>query len=147
MLGLGYEGVMLRKLRGPDSQYKFGRATAKSNTLLKLKRFTDAEYRVVDMVERLHNGNEAVTNAIGRTERSSHKENMVPMGTLGALVLDHPCGTFTCGTGFTDAERKHIWDNRELFIGRLAKVKSFAIGVKDMPRFPVWLGFRDEKDM
>lgn len=33
----GYEGVMLRKASGPASLYKFGRATAKSHTLLKVK--------------------------------------------------------------------------------------------------------------
>ena len=50
----GYEGVMLRKASGPASLYKFGRATAKSHTLLKVKRFSDAEYTVTGYEERSH---------------------------------------------------------------------------------------------
>jgi len=29
----------------------------------------------------------------------------------------------------------------------MAKIKHFEIGVKDLPRFPVFLGFRAEEDM
>ena len=32
---------------------------------------------------------------------------------------------------------------RKGFTGRVAKVKSFPIGVKDKPRHPVFLGWRD----
>jgi len=69
------------------------------------------------------------------------------MGTLGALVLKHDAGPFRCGTGFTDEQRAHIWANRESLMGRMAKIKHFEIGVKDLPRFPVFLGFRAEEDM
>lgn len=143
-LELGYEGVMLRD---PGGRYKHGRSTAKEGILLKVKRFTDAEYEVVGFEERMHNANEAKRNALGHIERSSHKENKVGRGDLGALVLKHPNGTFTCGTGFTDADRAEIWANQGQYLGRLAKVKSFEIGVKDLPRFPVWLGWRGEEDL
>ena len=144
----GYEGVMLRKSRGPNSKYKFGRATAKSHTLLKVKRFVDSEYRVVGFEERMHNANEATVNALGHTERSSHKENKSGRGDLGALILTTEDGLeFNCGTGFDNATRREIWDNRDQYMGKYAKVKSFLIGVKDKPRFPVFLGFRDASDM
>lgn len=143
----GYEGVMLRKGVGPNSKYKFGRATAKSNSLLKLKRFTDSEFQIVGFEERMHNGNEAFTDELGRTKRSSHQENKVGRGDLGALVLDHPAGSFTCGTGFDDALRSEIWASRDRYLGQWVKVKHFEIGSKDKPRFPVFLGFRDERDL
>lgn len=146
-LELGYEGAMLRKVRGPNSQYKFGRATAKSGTLLKLKRFSDHEYKVVGFEERMHNGNEAFTDELGRTKRSAHKENKVGRDDLGALVLEHPDGTFTCGTGFTDEMRRDIWASRDDYLGRWAKIKHFEIGVKTLPRFPVFLGWRSLEDM
>ena len=147
-LEAGYEGVMLRKARGPNSKYKFGRSTAKSQTLLKLKRFTDAEYEVVGFQERMHNGNEATVNALGHTERSSHKENKVGRGDLGALVCRTADGLeFNVGTGFDDELRRRVWDNREDLRGKLVKVKSFLIGVKDAPRFPVFISFRDEIDL
>lgn len=142
-LELGYEGLILRD---PDAPYKFGRSTAKEGYLLKLKRFTDAEFEVVGLEERQHNGNEATTNELGRTKRSSHKAGKTGRGDLGALVLKHPAGTFNCGTGFDDALRAEIWANQSQYIGRLAKVKFFAIGMKELPRHPVFLGWRDKRD-
>lgn len=140
----GYEGGMLRK---PDGPYKFGRSTLKEGILLKLKRFVDHEFEIVGFEERMHNGNEATKDELGRTKRSSHQENKTGRGDLGALVLKFGDTTFNCGTGFDDALRAEIWNNREGYLGKMAKVKHFAIGAKDLPRFPVWLGLRDEKDM
>jgi len=141
---LGYEGLILRD---PEGKYKFGRSTAKEGILLKLKRFTDSEFLVIGFEERQHNGNEAMTNELGRTKRSSHKENKTGRGDLGALVLEHPCGTFSCGTGFDDAMRAEIWNNQPKYIGRLAKIKHFEVGAKNAPRHPVFLGFRDKRDL
>ena len=144
-LDQGYEGLMLRR---KDRLYKYGRSTAKEFTLMKLKRFSDAEYKVVGFQERMKNNNEATKNELGYTERSTCQENLEGRGDLGALVLEFSDGqTFNCGTGFTDEDRRHIWDNRDFYLGKQAKVKSFLIGVKDLPRFPVWLGFRDKDDM
>lgn len=136
-------------LRRADAHYKFGRSTHKEFILMKLKRFMDTEYKVVGFQERMKNNNEATINELGYTERSTHKDNLVGRGDLGALVLELDEGgpTFTCGTGFDDATRVEIWNNRDKYIGKFAKVKSFLIGVKDLPRFPVFLGFRDNEDM
>lgn len=145
LLDKGAEGVMVRSI---DGTYKNGRSTAKDGILGKLKRFSDAEYRIVGFVERMHNANEATINALGHTERSSHKENLIGRGDLGALVLETVDGQqFNCGTGFDDALRAEIWANKDAYLGRMAKVKSFLIGVKDLPRFPVYLGLRDEGDL
>ena len=70
--------------------------------------------------ERLHNANEATVDALGHTERSSHKENMIPMDTLGALVVESDkFGVFQIGTGFDDSLRKWIWENRSDVWGNL----------------------------
>ncbi len=144
VLELGYEGLILRD---PNAPYKCGRSTVKEGGMLKLKRFSDAEFTVVGFEERLKNNNEATTDETGRTKRSSHKANKSGRGDLGALVLQHNGDTFTCGTGFTDAERADIWDNQDKYLGRLAKVKFFAIGAYDKPRHPVFLGWRDKRDV
>ena len=97
----------------------------------------------------MSNQNEAGKDALGYTERSTHKAGMVPQNTLGALqVRDIVTGVeFNIGSGFTAADRADIWANRHQMRGRLAKYKHFAIGVKEKPRFPVFLGFRDPGDM
>ena len=154
-LSLGYEGLILRDPQGP---YKFGRSTAKEGYLLKLKRFKDSEARVLAVEELMHNANEAKTNELGNTERSSHKANLVPAGTMGRLHVEdiHTGQRFCIGTGFTAEQRKWFWENREAAVGgqvgpsvegRIVKYKFFPVGVKELPRHPVYLGLRDEFDM
>jgi len=146
-LDQGYEGVMLRAYHGPSSYYKFGRSTVKEGGLLKLKRFVDSEARVVGVEEEMANMNEATTDALGHTKRSAHAEGKVGKGRLGALICETPEGVrFNIGTGFDAAQRELFWRERDKLIGQLAKYKHFPIGVKDAPRFPVFLGWRDEDD-
>lgn len=146
VLSLGFEGLILR---APGGLYKYGRSTAREGYLLKLKRFADGEARVVGFDELMHNGNPAQLDELGHTKRSSHHENLVPMNTLGALhVVDVVTGVaFKIGTGYSAYHRKQIWDRRAHIVGEVVKYKHFEIGVKDAPRFPVWLGFRDALDM
>lgn len=147
-LALGYEGLVLRS---PQGHYKFGRSTSNEGIMMKLKRFTDSEARIVGMEEEMHNANEAKKNELGETERSSHKENLVGKGTMGALVVEElkTGRRFNIGTGFTAADRKWFWTHREDLIHdeEIVKFKYFEIGEKDLPRHPVYLGFRDKRDM
>ena len=143
-LARGFEGLMLRD---PGGLYKFGRSTMREQGLMKLKRFKDSEAIVIGVEERMHNGNEAVIDSLGYTERSSHKENLVGRGDLGALVVRdvHTNVEFSIGTGFDDAERAKLWVIRP--IGRIVKYKYFPSGSKDKPRFPVFIGFRHPSDL
>lgn len=145
-VSLGYEGVMLRH---PDGLYKHGRSTAKEAWLLKLKRFEDSEARVIGFSELMHNANEAKRNELGHLERSSHKAGKVGKRTLGALtVKDLKTGVeFEIGTGFTASQRQELWNVGDNLLGRVVKYKSQPTGVKDKPRFPVFLGFRDPRDL
>jgi len=141
----GYEGVILR---GMDSPYKFGRSTVKEGFMLKVKRFVDNDAEIIGFEEEMFNGNEATTNELGRTQRSSHAAGKVGKGTLGAfLVRDATTGVeFSVGTGLTAEERALCWRDRHALVGELIKYKSFEVGVKDRPRHPVFLGFRDRSD-
>lgn len=144
----GYEGAMLRSL---DGKYKFGRSTLKEEILLKVKRFSHMEVEILGKKERMHNANEATTDALGRTERSSHKENLIGRGDLGALIVREYGKTdskdFSVGSGFDDKQRKWIWENFEEFKKNIGRIKFFAYGEYEVPRFPVWDGIRDKSDM
>lgn len=150
----GYEGLMIRSHLGP---YKFGRSTTKEGYLLKLKRFEDAEATVVGVVEKMHNANEAKKDELGRTKRSSAKAGKVKTGTMGALEctmvdrtgkFDHRV-RFEIGTGFTDEQRAQLWARRKELIrkGSAVKFKYQGLTPDGKPRFPVFLGFRDARDM
>lgn len=142
----GYEGVIIKD---PDSPYKYGRSTVKEGYMLKIKRYRDSEARIIGYEELMSNENEAFTNELGKTERSNHKENMVPQDTLGALVVvDLKTQVrFNIGTGFDQATRAVLWAMGESLIGKVVKYKYFGYGQMDKPRHPVFLGFRDERDM
>ena len=144
-LQLGFEGVMLRNIDGP---YKFGRSTFNQQWLLKLKRFQDAEATVIGFEELMVNGNEAMTNALGLSERSSHQAGKIPGNTLGALiVVGHNGVQFNIGTGFDANMRKDIWLMKDSYKNRLVKYKYQPHGQKDAPRCPVFLGFREDMEV
>jgi DNA ligase-1 len=144
-LAEGYEGVMVRDLYGT---YKFGRATVNENILLKVKRFEDAEAILVDIEEKMHNTNTAEKDNFGRTKRSSAAAGMVGAGTAGTLIVKDADGrSFGVGSGLNDQQRQEIWDNKDQYLGKLVKYKYFSHGVKDLPRHPVFQGFRDPDDM
>lgn len=152
-LTLGFEGLILRDLNRP---YKYGRSTLNERGMLKLKRMEDSEAVIVGVYERMHNGNEAKINELGYTERSSHKENMIPAGDMGYITVQDINKNsmfygveFNIGTGFTAADRAWFWENRKDLIGSgtIVKYAFFPIGVKDKPRHPSYKGFRNQIDM
>ena len=140
----GHEGVMLR---APGGTYKFGRSSVKENIILKVKQFSDDEGTVVGFVEKMSNQNAPVRNAIGGLDRLGGAAGMVPCDTLGSFILDYKGQQLKCGSGLNDEMRKLIWENRDEYIGKLVKFKSMNHGVKDLPRHPIFLGFRDPDDV
>jgi DNA ligase-1 len=108
---LGGEGLMLRQ---PGSQYETGR----SATLLKVKRFQDADARVIEHLP-----------GTGR-----HR------GRLGALLVVLPDGTtFSVGTGFSDAERE-----RPPAVGSLITFRYQELSDRGVPRFPSFVRNRSD---
>jgi DNA ligase-1 len=144
----GFEGVMLRDPNGP---YKCGRSTWREGYLLKLKIFLDSEAEVVGLEEMMHNDNKLEKDELGHAKRSSAKAGKIPAGKLGKfIVVDMKTGVeFKCGTGegLTMEMRQEIWDNRDSYLGKIIKYKYQPHGVKNKPRCPIWLGFRDLRDM
>ena len=147
-LSLGYEGTMLKD---PEGYYKYGRASVKSRQLLKRKPFVDAEFKIIGWEPLYHNANEAKTNELGRTARSSSKSGMeiVPdfIGALICQVSETDTRTFNVGTGFDMDTRAKLYKIRDTLPGQLAKVKYFAQGkVGGIPELPVFLDLRYPED-
>lgn len=123
----GYEGAILRT---PKSPYKHGRSTLKEGFLLKLKRFQDGEAVVIGVTELMH------SEIPGRT-----------MGALTVRDVSSTGQTFELGTGFNADDRASLWSDRaNLQSWPLVKYKHFPSGGKDLPRHPVFLGFRSSLD-
>jgi ATP-dependent DNA ligase len=112
VVAAGGEGLMLH---GGDAPYSAGR----SDDLLKLKRFNDAEARVV-----AHNPGK------GRLQ-----------GMLDSLTVETPDGTrFRVGTGFTDAQRRHPPP-----IGSTITYRYQGVTRNGKPRFPVFWRVRADE--
>lgn len=154
---LNYEGLMMRR---PDAPYKYGRSTLKQGYLIKLKRLLDSEAEIIGFEELMHNANEAGEDALGYTKRSSSKEGLVGMNTLGALICRDKVkfpdvDSFKVGVfkGFDKSQLKAIWDQlhgqpaTSNVLGQLLKYQYVLYGAKERPRHPRGIGFRSPEDM
>lgn len=141
----GFEGMMVRD---PFGTYKFGRSSVKENILLKVKRFEDAEAVIIDIEEKMRNNNEAQLDAFGNIKRSSSIEGMIAAQTAGKIIAKDSEGKIIAiGSGLNDELCQELWNNKEKYIGKLVKYKFFQHGVKELPRHPVFMGFRHEDDL
>jgi DNA ligase-1 len=144
---MGFEGAMIRDALGG---YKFGRSTWKEKGLIKVKRYEDAEGRIVDWKPLMRNNNLAKRNELGYIDRSSEAAGLEPdWDRIGALVVEIINGEFEgatvdIGGGFTDLERLDIrLDIEELIAKRaLLTFKYMPHGSKDAPRHPIFKGLR-----
>jgi DNA ligase-1 len=144
-LMLGFEGIMRRN---PLALYKQGRATMLQDIIYKVKRFTDDEAVVIDVEEGTTNTNEKEYDERGYAKRSSAKAGLVGAATAGRLIVLWRGLEFPVAMGkFNHKQRKEIWENKERYIGKFVKFRYFAHGIKDLPRFPRALGWRDKMDM
>lgn len=93
----GGEGVMLNTISG---LYEIKR----SKELLKIKHTEEHVLTVVDMIE-----------GTGKFE-----------DMLGALIVEYKGNKLGVGSGFTDAQRLHIWSNPQAFIGKQVEIETFG---------------------
>lgn len=163
----GFEGLMIRDPNGEYYTAGFkrkkikyakegktkipdNRSDAEEGILLKIKRFEDSEAEIIGFEELRSNQNEKnEEDAFGHMGRSSKKEGIVLAGTCGAVyVRDVKNGLeFKVGSGFDKLTRQDMWDNQEQYLGKLIKYKYQPSGAKELPRFPIFLGFRHKNDL
>lgn len=120
-LTLRYEGAMIKAI---DGQYKWKRVTVRSGEMLKLKPFKTEDLEIIDVYE-------------GEGKFS---------GTLGGIIVSGPHITPTSvGSGFSDAIRKEIWENKSKYIGKTAEIQYFEITEEKSLRFPIFKRMREDK--
>ena len=99
----GHEGIMLRK----DTTYEGKR----SKNLLKVKKFHDAEYKVIDMevgnMRVVENGKEI-------------EEEM-----LSNIIVEHKGNRVGVGSGFSISQRRDYYKNREKILDKIVTVTYF----------------------
>jgi DNA ligase-1 len=151
----GFEGIMVADMMG---RYKFGRESVRYDRakkklgvmeipellLGKVKSFADEEAEIVGFEEELENLNEKTRDALGHAKRSTHKENKVGKGRLGAFILSNSKypKTFKCGTGLTHAQRQDFWDRREELLGQQLTFSYQPSGMDQVPQFTSFVDLR-----
>lgn len=111
----GYEGTMIRN---PDMVYEIGK---RSYSLLKLKDFVDAEYRIVNVVD--GDGSD-----VG----------------LAIFELETPSGAiFNCRPEGTQENRAELFKNRKKLIGKYLTVRYQELSKDGIPIFPVGVSIRE----
>jgi DNA ligase-1 len=154
----GLEGTILRC---PEQSGKEGDSSKTVMHLWRIKGFIDFEIRVDGFDPAMENTNEQKMNKLGRMERSTHKAGKVPkemVGTIHGTVLKDVVHEgkllfkagmkIDAGPGrLSHPEREAYFKNPKLFVGKVGKVKTFPVGVKDKPRMPTWECFRGKADM
>lgn len=114
----GFEGTMIRD---PLANYEIGK---RSYSLLKLKDFVDAEYRIVNVID--GDGSD-VGLAIFELETDSGQR-------------------FNCRPEGSQENRADLFKNRRSLIGRYMTVRYQELSRDGIPIFPVGVGIRDLED-
>ncbi len=143
---LGYEGAVYRD---PFAMHKDGRTTVNENAFMRMKPYADKEALVISVTEALANNNVAKKNALGHTERSSHKENKVGKGMVGVLICEDPetKKLLNIQPGkMKHKERIHYFNHPEEITGQIIKYRLTDTGIKDAPRFGRFLSIRSIED-
>lgn len=156
-MSAGYEGTILRN---PNGVYKNGRSTVNEGGYLRIKDFEDAEGVVIAVHEGENNNNEAQTNELGKTFRTSHQENKSASGLIGTLsvklISRITAGNKTFEAGeiilisagkMTSEERAFYLLRPSEIVGKVAKFQYFPHGVKDKLRFPTFQSIRMSEDI
>ena len=111
----GYEGTMIRN---PSMAYEIGK---RSYSLLKLKDFVDAEYRIVDVVD----GDGSDTN-------------------LAIFILETDDGQhFNCRPEGSQENRRELYKNRSKLIDKYLTVRYQELSRDGIPIFPVGVSIRE----
>jgi DNA ligase-1 len=116
----GFEGTMIKDL---NEVY----LKKRTNAVQKMKDMDTLDLPVIDIFE----GQDKYT------------------GMLGGLIVDFQGNSVRIGTGFTDSMRKTLWESKTDLVNRIIEVKYQEITSNQQGgqslRFPVFVGFRDDK--
>lgn len=115
-LAAGYEGLVLKT---PNHLYQ----TKRSADWLKIKAEESEDLTVIGFFE----GEGKYT------------------GMLGGIIVDHKGVKVRAGSGFSDAERREIWEAKDSFLGRTAEIKYHEVTPDGSLRHPIFKCFRVDK--
>jgi len=139
------EGLILRS---PTGHYKCGRGTLKEGLIYKVKPFQTFDSKIIGVIQatKVDPNAEKKTNELGRSVTSKKKDDRILIEKASAFLVEYEGKEVKPVLAMTDEEKVAIWANREQYIGKYIEYKGMLIGSKDVPRHPVMVRFREDKD-
>jgi len=144
-LAWGCDGLILRN---PNSRYKFGRGTVKEALIYKLKPFETFDAQIIEVIQgtKVDPNAEKTINELGRSVTSKKKGDRILIDKACDFVVLYEGKELKVSIAMTDEEKEEVWKNRKDYIGRWIEYKGMLVGAKDLPRHPVFLRMRDDKE-
>ncbi len=141
----GLEGLILKRA---DSIYKNGRVTIKSGAGYKYKPIEtwDAQITGVKQATEVDPEAEKTVNELGYSKTSRKKDDRVLIDKAGAFMVSWEGKDLLVSLKMTDAEKEEVWANRDKYIGKWIEFEGMTVGAKNVPRFPVFKRFREDKE-
>lgn len=132
----GGEGICLRNKL---AYYKSGRATLKGGELMRFKKLMRDTASIVGFTNLLTHIGEQEIDPFGLAKRGSKKVDLHAEEKLGALICNHPIfGEFKLGSGFTDTQRRNMWEFQSTLLHRKALFEYRDTTAKGKPRNPIF---------
>lgn len=141
----GYEGLILKD---PNGRYKCGRGTLKEGLIYKLKPYTTFDTKILDVVQAtaVNENADKTINELGRSVTSKKKDDRHLINKASAFLVKYEGKDLKVTLSITDEEKEEVWINKESYINRWIEYKGMLVGAKDVPRHPVMIRFREDKD-
>lgn len=141
----GCDGLILRN---PNGRYKFGRATLKENLIYKLKPFQTFEAKIIGIIQGTEVNPEAdkKTNELGYSVTSKKKGDRILIERACDFLVKYNDKDLKVSIAMTNEEKGEVWKNKDKYLGRMIEYKGMLVGAKDLPRHPVFIRFRDDKE-
>lgn len=141
----GYEGLILRD---PKGTYKFGRGTIREGLIYKLKPFVTIDAKVTGVVQStiVDPNAEKTINELNRSVTSKKKNDRILIEKASAFNVEYKGKELKVVLAMNDEEKEEVWKNKDSYIGKMIEYKGMLIGAKDVPRHPVMIRFRRDKN-
>jgi DNA ligase 1 len=141
----GFEGLILRD---PNGRYKHGRGTIKEGLIFKVKPFETFDAKIIGVIQatEVNPNAEKKINELGRSVTSKKKDDRILIEKASAFVVKYNGLDLKVTIAMTDEEKELIWASRDDAIGKTIEFKGMLVGSKNLPRHPVMIRFREDKD-
>jgi DNA ligase-1 len=141
----GYEGLILKD---PNSFYKHGRISTTSGDGYKFKPYQtwDARIIAVEQATEVAPTAEKKKTEYGYSKTSRKKGDRIPVEKASAFTVLYDGKLLKVSLAMTYKEKEQVWREKDSYIGKTIEYKGMLVGAKDVPRHPVFVRMRPDKD-